>query len=65
MKKALQITDTYDENYSCFGSFDVQDTVCKTLCALRLRCCIEKDKNARLEILEDMISAEDMLFTVH
>jgi hypothetical protein len=65
MKKELMINGFFSDRFGCFGNFEVQDTVCKTLCALRLRCCIEKEKNDRLEILEDMVSFEEMIFTIH
>ncbi|MGD8367779.1 MAG: hypothetical protein PVG78_09055 [Desulfobacterales bacterium] len=65
MKKELQVTGYFGDRLGCFGNFEIQDTICKTLCALRLRCCIEKEKNARLEILEDLVSLEDMVFKNH
>ena len=65
MKKELQIIGYFGDRFGCFGNFEIQDTICKTLCALRLRCCIEKEKNARLEILEDLVSLEDMIFKNH
>ena len=65
MKKELQLADYFGDRLGCFGNFEIQDTICKTLCAIRLRCCIEKEKNARLEILEDLVSFEDMIFKNH
>jgi hypothetical protein len=65
MKKELQIIEYLGDRFGCFGNFENQDTICKTQCALRLRCCIEKEKNARLEILEDLIALEDMVFQNH
>jgi len=40
----------------CFGEFNASDRVCKALCALRLRCAIERDQNVRMEILEELVS---------
>ncbi|MCF8052324.1 MAG: hypothetical protein K9L59_13865 [Desulfobacterales bacterium] len=61
MKKEERMTNCFDDRFGCFGNFDIQDAVCKSHCALRLRCCIEKEQNARLEILEDLVASEDML----
>jgi hypothetical protein len=36
------------------------DPICKNRCALNIRCVIENDKNARLEILEDLMSSNTM-----
>jgi len=44
----------------CFGEYSPEDKICKKFCALRLRCAIEHDQNARLELIEDLISYEDM-----
>ncbi len=49
-----------DHRIGCFGEFNATDPVCKTLCALRLRCAIERDQNVRLEILEDLVSFEGL-----
>ena len=43
----------------CFGEYQTGDTVCRKFCALRLKCAIEQDQNARLELIEDLISYED------
>ena len=45
-----------DHHVGCFGEFNAADRVCKTLCALRLRCAIERDQNVRMEILEELVS---------
>lgn len=44
----------------CFGEHDPEDPVCKRFCALRLRCAIEKDQNVRLELIEDLMSYDDL-----
>ena len=65
MNSEPEMTNCFNDQFSCFGNFDLEDNVCKALCAIRLRCCIEKEQNARLEILEDLVSSEEMLFTSH
>jgi hypothetical protein len=61
MKIEVRMTHCFDDRFGCYGNFDIHDAVCKSRCALRLRCCIEKEQNARLEILEDLVASEDML----
>ena len=46
----------------CFGEYDTTDIICKKFCALRLRCAIENDQNARMELIEDLMSYEEMNF---
>jgi len=46
----------------CFGEYDAGDMICKKFCVLRLRCTIENDQNARMELIEDLISYEEMNF---
>jgi len=47
-----------DHHLGCFGEFNTADRICKTLCALRLRCVIERDQNVRMEILEELVSSD-------
>jgi hypothetical protein len=47
------------DHLGCFGNFNVEDAICKKFCALSLRCAIERENNARMEILEDMLSYDE------
>ena len=48
---------------SCFGTYNREERVCTGLCALRLRCAIEYERNSRLELLEELIAAEEPFST--
>lgn len=50
---------TSQDHLGCFGNFNVEDTICKKFCILSLRCAIERENNARMEILEDMLSYDE------
>lgn len=54
-------TDMY---LGCFGAYQAGDAVCRKFCALRLRCAIEHEQSMRLEVLEDLVSCEEMNFTI-
>lgn len=56
MKKELINQLSLDDYLDCLGNFNIQDPLCKTFCALSLRCAIDRDKNTRLELLEDLMS---------
>ena len=56
MKKELMNLISIDDHLGCLGNFNIQDPLCKKLCALSLRCAIDRDKNTRLELLEDLMS---------
>lgn len=60
MKEVLKIKDILNYHVGCFGNFTVDDPVCKKLCALNLRCYIEKDQSARIEILEELILGDNV-----
>lgn len=64
MKKELVNQISLDDHLGCLGNFDLQDPLCKKLCALNLRCAIESEKNTRLELLEDLISYNGMIIKV-
>lgn len=53
-------------NYmGCFGQFRSIDRICRTHCAIRIRCAIETDQNMRMEFLEELFEEEDMLLNTH
>lgn len=56
MKKELMDQISIDDHLDCLGNFNIEDPLCKKLCALSLRCAIDRDKNTRIEFLEDLIS---------
>jgi hypothetical protein len=64
MKNELMNQLSLDEHLGCLGNFNILDPLCKKLCALNLRCAIEREKNTRLELLEDLISYNGLLIKV-
>jgi hypothetical protein len=58
MKNELFNKISFDDHLGCFGNFDREDPICKKHCVLSLRCAIEQDQDARMELLEDLISAD-------
>lgn len=60
----ISLDEHLDEHLGCLGNFNIQDPLCQKLCALSLRCAIEHEKNARLELLEDLISYDGMLIKI-
>lgn len=61
MKKELMDKISLDSHSGCFGNFRINDPICKKLCALNLRCAIERDEKVRMELFEELISS-DVLF---
>ena len=64
MKNELFNKVTFDDHLGCFGNFDREDPICKKHCVLSLRCAIEQDQNARMELLEDLISVDRVFFKI-
>jgi hypothetical protein len=44
----------------CFGHFRSEDRVCRSHCAVRIRCSIERDQKLVLEVLSEMEMGEDL-----
>ena len=65
MNKEIGGSLSFDEYLGCFGNFQMEDPVCKNLCALRLRCAIERDQIARMELLEEMVATEGIPLKSH
>ena len=60
MKNRKNLQTILNDHLGCFGDFSIADPVCRAYCALSLRCAIENDQNMRLEILEELVSSEDL-----
>ncbi len=61
MKKESAESGSMDNRTGCLGEFSGKDRICKSFCALRLRCAIEKERNLRMELLEELVSEEQLL----
>ena len=60
MKKEFSEKTSFDDHLGCFGNFNIENKICKRHCSISLRCAIERDQNTRIEILEDLISSDEM-----
>jgi hypothetical protein len=54
-----------DQYVGCFGRYRKTDGICRKWCALNLKCAIEHDHNERYEILEELVSANDIVMKVN
>jgi len=48
----------------CFGDYSSSNQLCSRYCVLRLRCAIAQEQNLRLELLEEVMAAEQMTITI-
>ncbi len=55
----------FDSHLGCFGEFDIEDAVCRRLCALNLRCAIEKEDKIQMDLLEDLMGPGGAMFRTH
>jgi len=65
MKKELMNKISLDEHLDCFGNFNIENPICKTFCALSLRCVIDRDKTIKMDLLEDLISSSGIFSKIH
>ncbi len=49
--------ELFKDRLDCIGEFNSEDEICRKHCALRLRCAIEHNQNARLELIEDIVAS--------
>jgi hypothetical protein len=52
---------SFDQYLGCYGGYRKNDLICRQRCALSLRCAIEQDQNERFEMLEELVSASNMV----
>lgn len=62
-KKQFAENNPFD-HLDCFGEYKNDSPLCARHCALRLRCAIEQDQNMRLELIEDLVSAEGQIIKI-
>ena len=65
MKKASLEQDPLDHYIGCFGEFNVEDTICKQVCALRLRCAIDSSQKQRMSLIDDLFNGDEMLLKLN
>ncbi len=64
MKKVRLDKSLIAEHLGCFGQFALEDPVCKTYCAVNLRCAIERDQNDRIEILQELAFSDEIYMKI-
>lgn len=64
MKKYFNDKTSINDHLGCFGNFNLEDSICKTFCALSLRCAIDRERDIRLELMEDLMSSDCMLIKI-
>ena len=62
-KDKIPAVDLY-AHVGCYGNFSINDPLCKSYCALNIRCAIEHDQMIQLEVLEDLVAQDQMPMTV-
>ena len=60
MKKDVINMTAVIDHLGCFGSFDLDDSICRQFCAISLRCAVEKEKNARFELIQDLVTSDEI-----
>ncbi|MEE8430470.1 MAG: hypothetical protein V3S16_04405 [Candidatus Desulfatibia sp.] len=64
MKKEFVNKTSINDHLGCFGNFNLEDSICKKFCALSLRCAIDRERDIRLELMEDLMSSDCMLIKI-
>ena len=61
MKNGLINQVSFDDHLGCFGDFNMGDSICRKFCAINISCAIERKKNKRSEVLEELVAIDEML----
>lgn len=65
MRKGLNECDPLGRYLHCYGEFNLEDPVCRTLCALRLRCAVDCGQREQMDLMEDLFISEDIRAKAH
>ncbi len=57
MKKNSKEKIDIKQYIGCFGNFQKESVICKKHCVLNLRCAIEYDQSAQMDLLEELVSS--------
>lgn len=64
MKREFIDNSLAADHLGCFGNFNLEDPICKTFCTINIRCAIERDQNARIEILQELASSDNLYLKI-
>jgi hypothetical protein len=64
MKNESKYRILLNNHIECFGEFNIKDPICKKFCALNIRCAIESNQYNLMEVLEDMVSSNDIFLKI-
>jgi hypothetical protein len=65
MAKEKTVKIVLENHTGCFGNFNASNPLCMRLCALRLRCAIERDQKEREEMLEELFDPGELDLNLH
>ena len=65
MKNNLNLQDPLDRYIGCFGEFNVEDPVCKRVCALRLRCAVDSAQKEQISLIDELFNSDELLVKLH
>ena len=65
MKKGFIECDRLGRYLQCYGEFNIEDPVCRTQCALRLRCAIDCGQRVQMDLMEDLFVSDDIRVKAH
>jgi len=64
MNRKYPLEQIQSDPLDCFGEYRKNNPLCGKYCALRLSCAIEHDQNMRMELIEDLVSAEGEIIKI-
>ena len=57
--------DNHVDNYvECFGGLNMEDSICRKYCALRLKCAIARNEQKRMMQIEDLMDYQEVALKV-
>ncbi|MDY0132796.1 MAG: hypothetical protein RBR53_09010 [Desulforegulaceae bacterium] len=59
MTKKKLLKQIIDSHLDCFGEFDSKDSICRTKCALCIKCYLEKHETQSLLFSDEIFGTED------
>ena len=65
MKSESKVNSVRRESLACLGEFNRENAVCRKYCGANLRCIIESERSVQLEIVEDLLTEDEIGARLH
>jgi hypothetical protein len=65
MKTESKVQSGWRDSVACLGEFNGDNAICRKYCGANLRCIIESNRSVQLEIVDDLLTEDEIGAWMH